>query len=80
MSVLFSFLCYSDDSSRIASYIYIYIQKSFCESGTNLLCEFVFIITFKFIQENLNSRLVPDSRNNFCNYFALLSIEHFLYL
>ena len=23
------------------------------------------------------SRLVPDSGNNFCHYFALLSIEHF---
>ena len=25
-------------------------------------------------------RLVPDSRNNFCHYFALLSIEHFFAL
>ena len=25
-------------------------------------------------------RLVPDSRNKFCNNFALPSIEHFLYL
>ena len=23
---------------------------------------------------------VPDSRNNFCHYFALLSIEHFFAL
>ena len=26
------------------------------------------------------SRLVPDARNNFCHYFAQLSIEHFVAL
>ena len=60
----------------------------FRESGTNLQ-QFRqsgssgYLVGIRYPDEPLRrncSRLVPDSRNNFCHYFSLLSIEHFFAL
>ena len=58
---------YTTINQSINLYIYIYIYK---------------IAGGWYPDEPLRwncSRLVPDSGNNFCHYFALLSIEHFLH-
>ena len=47
-------------------YLYIYSDKNYFGVGIRY-------------PDNC-SRLVPDSRNNFFHYFALLSIEHFFAL
>ena len=60
-------------------YIYIYIYLITVISGTSGYLSVGIRYPDELLRRNC-SRLVPDSRNNSCHYFALLSIEHFFAL